>query len=79
MFKNNISMVDLKPIGQHLECFLIINPFRVDVNLIYISMLGLCCWFSFGRVGLNSAFLVFDPFSSPERNSGSFTFYGTTF
>ena len=26
-------MVDLKPIGQHLECFLGINRFGIDENL----------------------------------------------
>ena len=33
-------MVDLKPIEQHLECFLGISQFRIDENLTYVSMFG---------------------------------------
>ena len=46
-----IAMVDLKPVGQHLECFFGINRFRIDENLTYMFQCLGSCWYSFCGTG----------------------------
>ena len=38
--KYKVSMVDFKPFRQGIEYFPFINRFRIDENLIHVSMFG---------------------------------------
>ena len=72
-------MVDLKPIGQHLECFLGINRFRIDENLTYMFQCLGSCWYSFCGTSALSAPSLLTRFQASKRNTTPFASYGTTF